>query len=145
MAYDIPFFCLYMIHLICGLVLNPGIALRIILVISSLSRVKCLQIELNKKLRAIMTRWRLSNLAWLPVEHKFCENLEYNHIIGDFPMTKARKINFIEQTCHYLWILNNYVCNLLLPQTLPVHQRHSQMSTIITKFSFSMFCQFSAA
>lgn len=59
----IPLFCLYVIHKICALVLNPSIALRIILIISSLSRVKFLQIEVNKRLRTIMTQGRLSNLA----------------------------------------------------------------------------------
>lgn len=58
-----PLFRLYVIHATRGLVPNPGIALRIILIISSLSGVKCLQIEVDKKLRAITTQGRMSNLA----------------------------------------------------------------------------------
>ena len=45
----------------------------------------------------MMMAWdRLSNLVLLKIEHRLSDNLDYNHIIGDFAEMKVRKINFVD-------------------------------------------------
>lgn len=84
-----------MVCKIWGSFLNLNVGLRILLIIlvvtvSAGAGFPKLKLIKTKPITRI-TQERQSNLRLLLIEHKLCENLDYNNIVIDFTEMKTRK------------------------------------------------------